>query len=204
LYGIFAAFLVGFLLRPTMLLALAPPLDLVPAIGSLLLGISFVALMLSLDVPFMRTKRELPGKTQLAMVADHRPSAWLIMTAYGWLGVAGLLLILDGFARWGVGWRPPQDAERHVLGAGLVTLLILGMAVRLLPGFTGEKLYSVPLVWATFWLGNAAVALRVVPLLLPTSRLTPALLGLSGLVGLAAIACLGWNLWRMVRGRAAT
>ena len=33
--------------------------------------------------------------------------------------------------------------------------------------------------------------------------MTMALLGLSGLFGLAAIACLGWNLWGTLRGPAA-
>jgi len=203
LYGIFAAFLAGFLLRMTFLLELAPPLDMLPALGAVLLGLSFLALMISLDVPFQRTKRELPGKTQLTMLHDLRGSSWLIFTAYGWLGVAGVMLVLDGLARWGVGWQPPQDAERHALGAGLVTLLILGMSVRMLPGFLGQKLYSVRLTWATLWLGNAAVLFRVAPLLLPSSRVSLGLLGLSGMLGLAAIACLGWNLWQTARGRAA-
>jgi uncharacterized protein involved in response to NO len=75
-------------------------------------------------------------------------------------------------------------------------LLILGMAVRMVPGFAGRKLHSVRLVWATVWLGNAAAILRVLPLFLPSSRVTMALLGLAGLLGLAAVACLGWNLWR--------
>ena len=80
-----------------------------------------------------------------------------------------------------------------------MTLLILGMAIRMVPGFAGRKLYSARLVWATVWLGNAAAILRVLPLFLPSSRLTMALLGLSGLLGLAAVVCLGWNLWRTVK-----
>ena len=73
------------------------------------------------------------------------------------------------------------------------------MAVRLLPGFAGRKLYSVRLVWATVWLGNAAALLRVAPLLLPAGAATSRLLALSGLLALAAIGCFGWNLWRTLR-----
>jgi uncharacterized protein involved in response to NO len=113
-----------------------------------------------------------------------------------WEGLAGLVppASLDGFA------VPPRDAERHALGAGLVTLLILGMAVRLVPGFAGRPLRSARLVWATVWLGNGAALLRVVPLFLPSSSLTLGLLGLSGALGIAAVACLGWNLRHTVRG----
>jgi uncharacterized protein involved in response to NO len=129
-------------------------------------------------------------------VSEYRASEWLIIPAYTWLGVAGTLLILEGLSWWGLAPRPPLDAERHALGGGLITLLILGMAVRMLPGFAGRKLHSVSLVWATVWLGNAAVILRVVPLFLPSSQVTMAVLGLAGLLGLAAVACLGWNLWQ--------
>ena len=56
------------------------------------------------------------------------------------------------------------------------------MAIRMVPGFVGRKLYSARLVWATVWLGNAAAVLRVLPLFLPSSRVTVALLGLAGLL----------------------
>jgi hypothetical protein len=68
------------------------------------------------------------------------------------------------------------------------------MAVRLLPGFAGRRLASPGLVWATLWLGNAAALLRVAPLFLPSSRLSTGLLAIAGLLGLAAVGCLAWNL----------
>jgi heme/copper-type cytochrome/quinol oxidase subunit 1 len=90
-----------------------------------------------------------------------------------------------------------------------VTLLIFGMGARLLPGFLGrEHLASPRLVWATFWLGNAAALLRVGPLLVPWllalaggSAPPPAtgLLALSGLLDTLAVAAFGWNLWRTFR-----
>lgn len=197
LYALAGLFLAGLGLR--LAGGLAPEPDGGPAtLGSLLLGLAFVGLVLCLDVPLQRSRRELPGQTEL-FVPEYIASAWLIRGAYAWLGVAGLLLVADALGGWGFGWRPPQDAERHAIGAGLVTLLILGMAVRLLPGFTGRRLASVQLVWATVWLGNAAALLRVVPLFLPSSRVTLALLGLSGLLGLAAVACLALNLRNTLR-----
>jgi uncharacterized protein involved in response to NO len=198
LYAVFAAYLTGFLLRTTSALDLPPALQLLPSLGAVILGLALVALVVVIDVPFRRSLRTRAGQ-QWPAVSEYRASEWLIVPAYTWLGVAGLLMIAEGLAWWGLAPRPPLDAERHALGVGLVTLLILGMAIRMVPGFVGQKLYSARLVWATVWLGNAAALLRVLPLFLPSSRMTMALLGLSGLVGLAAVACLGWNLWRTVR-----
>lgn len=197
LLAVFGLYLAGALLRAGSVLELPAALQLVPALGALLLGLAFLGLILILDVPLRRSRR-VPLGQEGPPLPEYRAAEWLILPSYGWLGVAGLLLLLEGLSGWGLVPRPPLDAERHALGAGLVTLLILGMAVRLVPGFSGRKLHSVRLVWGTVWLGNAAAILRVVPLFLPSSRLTMALLGLAGLCGVAAVACLGWNLWRTV------
>ena len=204
LYAVVSVFLAGFLLRSATPFELPPALVAVPSVGSLLEGASFVALAGILDVPLRRSRRDLAGREGTPRSGDVA-AEWLILTAYAWLAVAGLLLVWEGLA----GLVPPaslggfpapaRDAERHALGAGLVTLLILGMAVRLVPGFAGRPLRSARLVWATVWLGNGAALLRVVPLFLASSSLTLGLLGLAGALGMVAVACLGWNLWRTVR-----
>jgi uncharacterized protein involved in response to NO len=200
LYAVFGLYLIGLLLRSTSVLDLTPALQPVPALGSVILGLALVGIVVVVDVPFRRTLRTRPGQAWPS-VSEYRASDGLIVAAYAWLGVAGLLMILEGLSWWGWAPRPPLDAERHALGAGLVTLLILGMAIRMVPGFSGRKLYSTRLAWATVWLGNAAALLRVLPLFAPSSRVTMALLGLAGLLGLAAVACLGLNLWQTVHRR---
>jgi uncharacterized protein involved in response to NO len=197
IYAVYGLYLAGFLSRSTSAFDLPPSLQLLPALGSVILGLALIGIMVVVDVPFRRTLRTRPGQ-EWPSVSEYRASDGLIFAAYTWLGVAGLLMILEGLAWWGLAPRPPLDAERHALGAGLVTLLILGMAIRMVPGFAGRPLYSARLVWATVWLGNAAAILRVLPLFVPSSRVTMTLLGLAGLLGLAAVACLGWNLWRTV------
>jgi hypothetical protein len=61
------------------------------------------------------------------------------------------------------------------------------------------------LVEATFWLGNAAVICRIVPLLLPqvllekipaVVLLSQGMFALSGILGLVAVSCLAVNLRR--------
>ncbi len=130
----------------------------------------------------------------------------LLYAAYWWLLFGALLELLTALAtilRWEM--AVSTDAIRHSYLLGFITLLILGMAPRMIPGFIQKKLASTKLVEATFWLGNAAVICRIVPLLLPAGWLEkiPSLVllsqwmfALSGIFGLAAVSCLAVNLWR--------
>jgi hypothetical protein len=73
----------------------------------------------------------------------------------------------------------------------------------MIPGFSGGRIRSARLVWATLWLGDLAALLRVGSLLIAPalagnvtgSAVANALFGLSGLVGLGLAACLLVNLW---------
>jgi uncharacterized protein involved in response to NO len=120
------------------------------------------------------------------------------LTAYLWLLVAAGLLARSGLAAVGATGADavPSDAEWHALGAGFVTLLILGVGAHLLPGFARRPLRSPELIWLTLVLGNAAALLRLGPVLL-ASRLPAALgshlLAAAGLAGLLAVAAFGVN-----------
>jgi uncharacterized protein involved in response to NO len=131
----------------------------------------------------------------------------LIYTAYLWLVLAALceglaavctLLASPAFSN--------ENTARHMYLLGFITLLIFGMAVRMLPGFWQQRRIAMPgLVKATFWLGNAAVFGRVLLFLLPVGlydavpgslRGARIAFALSGLLGLVAVACLAGNLWK--------
>ena len=102
------------------------------------------------------------------------------------------------------------DAVRHVYLVGFVSLLIFGMAPRMIPGFLHRKRLAFPgLVDGTFWLAHGAVLFRVLPLLLPTHLLwrfpnlgtiSTYAFGFSGLLGWAAVALLACNLVATCRG----
>ncbi|GIX49394.1 MAG: hypothetical protein KatS3mg131_3605 [Candidatus Tectimicrobiota bacterium] len=68
---------------------------------------------------------------------------------------------------------------------------------------------SPALVEASFWLGNGAVISRVLLYVLPAGWWPPLhdaarlAFAFSGLLGMAAVACLARNLWRTARGEAA-
>jgi uncharacterized protein involved in response to NO len=133
----------------------------------------------------------------------------LLYSAYLWLLFGALLEFLAGLATI-FGWDTAvsTDAIRHSYLLGFITLLILGMAPRMIPGFIQKRLASAKLVEATFWLGNVAVICRVLPLLLPeillekmpvVVLLSQLMFAFSGLIGLAAVSCLAANLWRTAR-----
>ncbi|HEY7021537.1 MAG TPA: hypothetical protein VH349_10505 [Ktedonobacterales bacterium] len=133
------------------------------------------------------------------------PFVALIASAYLWGALAALLLLVDGAVLLASGTIViPMDAIRHSLALGFITLLICGIAPRMLTGFSGANIRSAGLVTATLWLGNAAALLRLSSYWLPPlvgdgTTLQAALFGLSGPLGLALIACLAINLWPATR-----
>ncbi len=129
----------------------------------------------------------------------------LLYSAYAWLVLAAIFEIISGASViFGFSLSQSNDAPRHMVFLGFISLLILGMAVRMIPGFLGKKkIASAKLVGATFWLGNAAVICRVLPIILPDAlfEMMPALtqisqsaFALSGILGMAAVGCLAMNL----------
>ncbi len=166
--------------------------------GAAMLGQLILALGLALfvgAVGIFARRRPLP-RQPTRLVAD--PAHWHALTAYLWLVGAVGLLVWEAVAALGTALTPPPvDAEIHTLGAGFITLLILGVGIRLLPGFARRPLRHEALVWLTLGLANAAVLLRIAPLLLapllPPQPLTAAL-AISGIAGVAAVALFALNL----------
>lgn len=133
----------------------------------------------------------------------------LLYASYIWLLIgAGLELIigLSTLLQWEVGIA--TDAIRHCYLLGFITLLILGMAPRMIPGFINKKLASAKWVNQTFWYGNLATGCRVLPLLVPdfwferfssAVFVAQAMFTVSGLFGLVAISYLAMNLRRTAK-----
>lgn len=224
LVPIAGVYLVGLILRITGLLA---GQDLLMGLGSVLEGVAVLGFIWLLDVLLRRrapwtTTREVlpqaapsgPGRRPtrgiLPDYGEYGRFEWLIQPAYAWLAIAGLLALANGLSMI-LRQSPllPFDAERHAIAVGFITLLIMGMAVRMLPGIAGQRaVASLRLVEAMLWLGNGMALFRVGPLLLmpvllgtgwsgamAIADLARVTLGMSGVVGWLAIACLAVNLW---------
>jgi uncharacterized protein involved in response to NO len=138
--------------------------------------------------------------------ASYGPFVALVASAYLWAFFSALLLIGSGLILLSGHALPfSLDAPRHGLAMGFISLLICGIAPRMLPGFSGGKITSPRLVTATLWTGNLATLLRVLPLLLgplfggPGAAALNVLFGFSGPLGLLVVLCLSINLWPALR-----
>jgi hypothetical protein len=146
--------------------------------------------------------------------AKFGPYVALIGSAYAWAFVAGLLFAIDGVALL-LGALPPitLDAARHSIAVGFIALLLAGVSVRMIPGFSGGSIKAPRLVEALLWLGNGAALLRVGSLVaLPALAvfgsggldLDNLLFGLSGPLGLTFAIILAVTLWPALPLRPAT
>ncbi len=131
----------------------------------------------------------------------------LVYGAYIWLVLASLFEMHAGASvLWKFSAPHSSDVSRHMYLLGFISQLILGMAVRMIPGFIGrQRIASAKLVEASFWLVNIAAICRVLPLVVPTTMLEhyPGFLSIaqvtfafSGLLGMGAVICLMINLWK--------
>jgi uncharacterized protein involved in response to NO len=189
--------------------------------GMLLMGIVLLV-FIGIFLRMMRMRGRLPPKVaqvapspeaaaqtyQRKLRAEHHaygPFVAVVASAYLWAILGGILLTINGltmlFAAVPV---VAGDTIRHSLAIGFITLLICGIAPRMLPGFSGGHIASPALVNATLWLGNTAALLRVGSLLLAPLLVTlnvtgislyAMVFGLSGPLGLALAICLTVNLW---------
>lgn len=163
-----------------------------PALGALSRGVALLVVLWGTAI--FAQRRPLPRGQPLP-----RDAVWYhALAASGWLAVTAFVLLAGALRAMGApGPAVPASLETHLLGAGYLTLLILGIGAKLLPGFAGRPLRSQALVWFTLVAGNLAALLRAGPLVLPAVLPAPGrdlLLALAGLSGAAALAAFGWNL----------
>jgi uncharacterized protein involved in response to NO len=170
------------------------------AAGILILAVALVLLVVGLRI--FAPRRRIPGQRK-AWYAD--PAQLCGLTAFVWLVMdAGLLAVLAAATLIGASTGALMDAERHLVGAGFITLLIFGEGANLLPGFARCPLRTEWLVWITLGLGNCAVLLRVGPLILAGALQGSApewVLGAAGVVDLLAVGAFAANVPVTVRQR---
>lgn len=135
-----------------------------------------------------------PRKPGAGMWAD--PAASGVVCAFVWAVAAALLLIFLALHRAGVplpAAMADENLARHAAGAGFMTLLIISVGWKMLPGFGGGRPGGRGWLWAAVVLANAATLLRVLPRLVPGELISgrPAsldLLPIAGAAGFLAIA----------------
>lgn len=95
------------------------------------------------------------------------PPAVGVLSAYVWAVVAAGLLLLFSLQSIGVqipGQLLQKHLARHAIGVGYMTLLIISVGWKMLPGFGGGQPRGQGWLWGAVMLGNLAALLRIAPL----------------------------------------
>ena len=138
-------------------------------------------------------------------------SVKFLQAAYGWLLISALLLAAQPFYRaWYAQGSALDDshaylgAVRHSITVGFITLMILGVAAKIIPTLAGLETRQLSPLWPTFLLVNAGCAMRVIFQVLTDSPALASwaypLAGSSGVLELTGIAIWGVHHWRIMDG----
>ncbi len=148
-------------------------------------------------------------RSPIRLRPGSQPFALTLQLAMVWCVVAAALLIGASISAVGDG-RAVEfatfDAVRHVIGLGVVTTAIVGMAQLILPEFAGERLRRPPGAWRGTGLAlalAAATALRASARLFEDQLSFEAfhwLMSIAGTLALAVIVILAYYFWRALRG----
>jgi hypothetical protein len=161
-------------------------------LGSLLVSFGVVMFILALRL-FEPSAKRGPNVTRIYMRHE-----WFIKAASGWLVLWSLLEVTQaaaGLSDSGLLRSAVASPSLHVLGVGFVTMMIIGMACRMLPMFEGAFLPHHRLLDIAFVLLNMSVSLRLIFGIFHVSA-SNAALGASGVMGLTGIVLFAW----VVRG----
>jgi hypothetical protein len=142
-----------------------------------------------------------------------------LRAAYAWLLVAlGMLVLVPVYQFVVLPWMAPggearqlgfshayYGAIRHAITVGFVSLMIVGVAAKVVPTLNGLDVHALTRLWVPFALLNTGCALRVVAQTL--TDFTPGaypVAGVSGLLEVCGLALWGVHLWAVMLGRART
>lgn len=96
-------------------------------------------------------------------------------------------------------------ATRHAITVGFISLMIVGVAAKVVPTLNGIAAAGLSPLWPTFALINTGCALRVTgQTLTDFSPHAFAVAGVSGLLEVSGLAIWGIHLWRVMSGRIKT
>ncbi len=131
------------------------------------------------------------------------PTRRWVRVAFGFLLVAALLNVVLPVYGWitGAVWTTTLSAARHAQAQGFLLPLIVIMASRILPGYSGYMMRRPRHLSALIWTLFVAAGIRVIAEL--SGGYNPgwgALVALGGLLGAGAFTQFAWDLWRTTRG----
>jgi hypothetical protein len=139
-------------------------------------------------------------------LTERLPAQKFVRAAFGWLAVAGGLLMLERLHLNAIGApfsHPYTGAIRHAVTVGFISQMILGVGMHVVARMNDVPTERQSALWATFWLLNIGNASRVA-LEIATDYTHNAFLpmGFTGFVELTGLALWGSALAiTMIRGQ---
>lgn len=148
---------------------------------------------------------------------DGDRSLKFLRAAYVWLFVSlAMLVALPAYQYGLLAAAAPESAAarlgfshayygaaRHAITVGFVSLMIVGVAAKVVPTLNGIAPASLSPLWPTFLLINCGCTLRVMgQTLTDFSGHAFAFAGVSGALEVTGLAIWGWHLWRVMSGKA--
>ncbi len=167
----------------------------VMAVGAGLELAGFAAFVNSLR---LFARRDAPRSYTLSAYGRYE---WFLRTSYGWLLIGGGLQVWNAVGAVWPDMAPPSNLANpalHVVSLGFVTMIIMGMASRMIPLFEGSVLPAHRLMDAVFASLNASVALRLLFGIASTNASWKGL-AVSGTLGTFAMICFAWIIWRTMQ-----
>jgi hypothetical protein len=147
---------------------------------------------------------------------DSDRSLKFLRTAYGWLFVSLAMLVLLPVYQYGLlpALAPASPAAetgfshayygatRHAITVGFISLMIVGVAAKVVPTLNGLDVRALPGLWLPFVLINAGCLLRVLSQIATDLADSPfPFAGFSGLLEVTGLVIWGVHLWRIMTGR---
>jgi hypothetical protein len=148
---------------------------------------------------------------------DKDRSLKFLRAAYVWLLISLAMLVALPFHQFGVlrAFAPESQAAvsgfshafygatRHAITVGFVSLMIVGVAAKVVPNLNGISSKVLSSLWGPFVLINVGCATRVVGQTLTDFTATAfAFAGISGVLEVTGLAMWGTHLWLIMAGRA--
>ncbi len=137
---------------------------------------------------------------ELQDVVMDRSYAKTIRTAYLWLIVTTVILLIIPFLEYGSDIQQRfHGSLNHAVTVGFITMMIIGYASKMIPTFKGIDMHSLKLSNMTFILLNTGCFLRVFSQMMVGISEKPLFYGIMGTSGwfeLAALSIFGYNLWK--------
>ena len=135
---------------------------------------------------------------------DRRDRSFkFIRTAYGWLYVSLALLLFAPFYNIltrQVFSHAYYGATRHAITVGFISLMIMGVAAKVVPVLNGVDSKNLSKLWLPFILVNTGCTLRVgVQILTDLIPGAFVVIGLSGVLEVAGIAIWAGGIWKVMR-----